>query len=195
MLVVPGPSVLYLVTQSIGSGRRGGFAAMAGIQCAGAVHIALTAAGLAALVNSSRIAFSLLASVGAAYLIGLGVMRWVRGVSVADRAGMAEPIPAAVLFRRGFVVNLTNPKSAVFFVAVLPQFIDPDRGPTSVQVLVLGAIFLATAVITDGAWVIASGWVGERIRTERARRVERFASSLVLIALGIAAALQRPAAS
>lgn len=192
LLVVPGPSVLYLVTQSISAGRRGGMAAMLGVQSAGAVHVLLAAAGMSAVIASSATAFATLKYVGAAYLIWMGVRRILDGRSIGDLiSGAAPHTSQGRLFRQGFIVNLMNPKSAIFFVAVLPQFVDRTRGSAWPQVLVLGAIFLTLAVVSDGAWVLCAGWVAGRLRTRRARRIESTAGGTVLIALGLIAATQQ----
>lgn len=191
LLVVPGPSVLYLVTQSVGNGRAGGMAAMLGIQAAGLVHVLAAAAGLSAIIASSATAFNIVKYVGAAYLILLGIQRLMRAESIGTTAVPRERRRHAELFRQGFLVNLTNPKSALFFVAVLPTFVDPALGRPWLQVLVLGGIFLSIAVLSDGAWVWAAGWVAARLRSRRAQRAERTVSAAVLMALGVAAALQR----
>ena len=192
LLVVPGPSVLYLVTQSIAAGRRGGMAAMLGVQTAGAVHVLFAAAGLSAIIASSATAFAILKYAGAAYLIWMGARRLLGGESIGHVAAGADSTTSQRrLFRQGFIVNLLNPKSAIFFVAVLPQFVDRTRGAPWVQVLILGAIFLTVAVISDGAWVLCAGWVSTRLRSRRAQRIESTLSGAVLIALGLVAATQR----
>lgn len=192
LLVVPGPSVLYLVTQSIAAGRRGGMAAMLGVQTAGAVHVLFAAAGLSAIIASSATAFAILKYAGAAYLIWMGARRLLGGESIGHVAASADSTTSQRrLFRQGFIVNLLNPKSAIFFVAVLPQFVDRTRGAPWVQVLILGAIFLTIAVISDGAWVLCAGWVSTRLRSRRAQRIESTLSGAVLIGLGLVAATQR----
>jgi threonine/homoserine/homoserine lactone efflux protein len=192
LLVVPGPSVFYVVTQSIAAGRRGGMAAMLGIQSAGAVHVLFAAAGLSAIIASSATAFALMKYAGAAYLIGMGARRLFVGESVANVApGDGATTSHRRLFRQGFIVNLLNPKSAIFFVAILPQFVDRTRGSAWPQVLALGAIFLTLAVVSDGAWVLCAGWVAGRLRTRRARRIESAVGGMVLIALGVIAATQQ----
>ncbi len=192
LLVVPGPSVFYLVTQSVSNGRSGGLAAMLGIQTAGLVHVLAAAAGLSAILMSSATAFAIVKYAGAAYLVWLGVQRLAARESIGDlpTAGGVGRSHAA-LYGQGFVVNLLNPKAALFFVAVMPTFIDRTLGRPWLQVLTLGGIFLAIAVVSDSAWVLASGWVARRLRSARARRAERATSSAILIALGVAAALQR----
>lgn len=192
LLVVPGPSVLYLVTQSIAAGRRGGMAAMLGVQTAGAVHVLFAAVGLSAIIASSATAFAILKYAGAAYLIWMGARRLLGGESIGHVAAGADSTTSQRrLFRQGFIVNLLNPKSAIFFVAVLPQFVDRTRGAPWVQVLILGAIFLTIAVISDGAWVLCAGWVSTRLRSRRAQRIESTLSGAVLIGLGLVAATQR----
>lgn len=192
LLVVPGPSVLYLVTQSVSAGRRGGTAAMLGVQCAGAVHVLFAAAGLSAIIASSATAFATLKYAGAAYLIWMGARRVLGGQSIGQAVTDTRPSTShRRLFRQGFIVNLLNPKSAIFFVAILPQFVDRTRGSAWLQVMVLGTIFLTMAVVSDGAWVLCAGWVSGRLRTRRAQRVESTLSGAVLIALGVIAATQQ----
>ena len=122
----------------------------------------------------------------------MGARRLLSGESIGHVAAGADSTTSQRrLFRQGFIVNLLNPKSAIFFVAVLPQFVDRTRGAPWVQVLILGAIFLTVAVISDGAWVLCAGWVSTRLRSRRAQRIESTLSGAVLIGLGLVAATQR----
>ncbi len=152
----------------------------------------LAAAGLSAIVVSSAAAFGLIKYAGAAYLIWMGVRRLMRRESIVDTDASTARTPSArVAFRQGFLVNLLNPKSAIFFVAVLPQFVDRSLGRTWLQVMTLGAVFLCIAVVSDGVWVLSAGWMASRLRTRRAQTIERTLSAGVLFALGVAAAIQR----
>ena len=191
LLTIPGPSVLYIVTQSVMHGRRGGLVGMLGVQTGGLVHVVAASLGLSAIIASSATAFSIVKYSGAAYLVWLGIARLRSDGSMADP--VAQPTRSLVrVYRQGFVVNTLNPKTALFFLAVLPQFVDPARGTVWLQSLALGALFIAIAMVSDGIWAFAAGWVSSRLQSRRARSVERYGTAGVLIGLGIAAALTEP---
>jgi threonine/homoserine/homoserine lactone efflux protein len=186
LLVIPGPAVLYIVAQSVSRGRMAGLVSMLGIQVGGLVHVAAAAVGLSALVVQSALAFSIVKYAGAAYLVFLGVRRLLG----RDRNG-ADGIPRErrlrALFANGIIVNVFNPKTALFFFAFLPQFVDVSRGGVAFQILVLGLVFIGLAVLSDGAYAVvagsAAGWVSARRGCARA---ERFVSGSVLVGLGLA---------
>jgi threonine/homoserine/homoserine lactone efflux protein len=186
MLVFPGPSVIYIVTRSVEQGRRAGLVSMLGVEAGGLVHVAAAALGISAIVASSATAFSIVKYAGAAYLIYLGVQRWRSGESTSEPG---EPQARGDLFRQGMVVNVLNPKTAIFFLAFLPQFVDPSMA-VAPQVLVLGAEFIAIAVLSDGAYALIAGTLGERVRrsTLANRWVDRAAGG-ALVALGGLAAV------
>lgn len=182
LTATPGPGVLYVVGRSVGGGRRSGLASMLGIETGEAVYIAGTALGLTALIATSEVALSILRYGGAAYLVLLGIRAW------RQREEMGEPTPGRVTghwgaFGRGLVVQLLNPKVAVFFVAYFPQFIRPGE-PVAPQVLLLGAIYLTVAVVTDTSYVLLASWLAAKIsRTERAQRRRARLSALTYFAL------------
>ncbi len=192
LLVVPGPSVLYIVTQSVSHGRRAGIVSVAGITTGTLVHIVAATVGLSALLASSALAFDVVKYVGAAYLIAVGIRRlagWERGVGAPAR-GTRD---LGRLYRQGIVVNTLNPKTALFFLAFLPQFVDPGRGTPWLQILALGLLFAALGFFSDGAWALVAGTLGERLR--RSRRfpaVQRYVSGSVFVGLGAVAALTAP---
>jgi threonine/homoserine/homoserine lactone efflux protein len=193
LLAVPGPSVLYIVTQSIRDGRRAGLVSMLGIQTGALVHVTAAALGLSALLVSSTTAFDAVKFAGAAYLVYLGVRRLLGRDELvpADARGQVE---LRRLYTQGIVVNVLNPKTALFFLALLPQFVDPARGPVVVQVLALGLVFIALALVSDGLWAVFAGTFGERLRSSRAfGRVQRYVSGSVFLGLGLVAALSAPA--
>jgi threonine/homoserine/homoserine lactone efflux protein len=181
MLVFPGPSVIYIVTRSVEQGRRAGLVSMLGVEAGGLVHVAAAALGISAIVASSATAFSIVKYAGAAYLIYLGVQRWRCGEGGSEPG---EPQARGALFRQGMLVNVLNPKTAIFFLAFLPQFVDPSMA-VAPQVLVLGAEFIAIAVISDGAYAVIAGTLGERVRRSAVanRWVDRTAGG-TLVALG-----------
>ena len=195
LLVVPGPSVLYIVTCSAEHGRRAGLASVAGVHAGSVVHVAAAAAGLSAVLMRSALAFQAVKYAGAAYLVVLGVRRLTRR-DTPDADDAASPVdarsgaaPVRQLFWRGVLVNVLNPKTALFFLAFLPQFVDPDRGNVAAQALVLGAAFIALGVCTDGAYAIVAASVATRLR--QVLRTKLRWTGAVYLALGASAARAR----
>jgi threonine/homoserine/homoserine lactone efflux protein len=187
LFVVPGPSVLYVVTRSIDQGRRAGFASVLGIHTGSLVHVAAAILGLSALLASSAVAFDAVRYLGAAYLIWLGVRRLRQRTSPAGDDPV-PPVPLSRVFAQGFVVNLFNPKTAVFFLAFLPQFVRPDAGPVPLQLAVFGAVFVLLGTLSDGTYALVASAVGGRIvRHRRFDPVHRWAAGLVYLGLGVAA--------
>lgn len=189
LLVVPGPAVLYIVARSLEQGRVAGLVSTAGIGLGGVVHVTAAALGLSALVVQSAIAFSVIRYLGAAYLVYLGVRTLL---ARAEDHGSRTIKPRALrrLFLQGFVVNLLNPKAALFFLAFLPQFVVPEKGNVLGQVLFLGGLFVTLAVVTDSTYALLAGTVRRHLSvSRRAARFRRSLSGLTYIGLGILAAL------
>ena len=190
LLLIPGPAVLYLVGRSIEYGRTAGFVSILGIHTATLVHVAAAAWGLSAILASSALAFALVTYAGAAYLIWLGVMKVLGPADPIAVAAPGNPRSHADLFREGFVVNLLNPKTALFFLAFLPQFVDPESGQAAAQFVVLGVIYTLLGLATDGAYALAAGAAGTWLRRSRAYLgFERYVSGGLLIGLGLSAAV------
>jgi threonine/homoserine/homoserine lactone efflux protein len=187
LLLIPGPAVLYVVTQSAEQGRSAGLASVAGIHVGTFVHIIAAAVGLSALILASAVAFSIVKFAGAAYLVYLGL----RKLLARDAAGDAEPrrAPLRRVFARGAVVNVLNPKAALFFLAFLPQFVETDRGAVWSQVVTLGLVFVALGLVSDSAYALAGDAVGSLLR-RRATAVRR-TSGTIYIGLGAVAAFAR----
>lgn len=188
LTATPGPGVLYVVGRSVGGGRRSGLASMLGIETGEAVYIAGVALGISALLATSAIALSVLRYGGAAYLILLGIRAWRDGGSEQD--GL-EAEPGARrhwdAYRRGVVVQLLNPKVAIFFLAYFPQFLRPGQ-PAAPQVALLGAIYLAIALATDTCYVLLASWLADRLaRTPRARWRRARISAVTYFVLAAAA--------
>ena len=180
----PGPGVLYVTARSVAQGRRAGFVSMFGIESGEVVWLAATATGLAALLAASVTALSVLRFAGAAYLIYLGVQRW------RQAEDMATPPRAALgqVFVQGLVTQLVNPKVAVFFVAFLPQFLTPNA-PIAPQVLVLGAVYIAVALMVDVSYVLAASALGRRfLRSATAQKRAGRGAAATYVALGVTAA-------
>ena len=189
LIVVPGPAVTYVVTQSVDKGRGAGLVSALGIASGGLVHVAAATVGLSALIASSASAFTAVKLVGAAYLVAIGLMRIAgRGGEPAEQ----EQVARHRLFVQGAVVNVLNPKTALFFLAFLPQFVDPDRGPVALQAAVLGCVFVTIAAVSDSLYAVVSAAFADRIRgSARARQVKRYASGGIFVALGATAAAAR----
>ena len=189
LLLTPGPAVLYIVARSIEQGRTAGLISVLGIHLGTIVHIAAAAIGLSALIVSSALAFAIVKYLGAAYLIWIGI----RTFMAKDLDAEAPVLPAEPLyraFRDGFLVNLLNPKTAIFFLAFLPQFVDPARGGLHWQILTLGLTFMGLGIISDGMFALTAGAAGEFLRRNtRFLRIQRWFAGTSFIGLGLTAAL------
>jgi threonine/homoserine/homoserine lactone efflux protein len=192
LTLTPGPAVLFIVARSVGQGRRAGLLSVAGIGLGNSVHAVATALGLAAVLASSPLGFALVKWLGAAYLVYLGMRKLLERGDAAGVAGTAEAAPGRHVLGQAFVVAVLNPKTALFFLAFLPQFADVAHGPLAAQLLVLGAIFIATAVTTDCAYALLAGGIGSFLRRHPGFAAgERRVSALVYVGLGVLAALAR----
>ena len=189
LLAVPGPAVLYIVVQSAEQGRRVGLASVAGIHLGTLVHVAAATVGLSALIVASAVAFSVVKYAGAIYLIYLGIRKLLERPAAPRAEPASEPLRRAL--QRGVVVNVLNPKTALFFLAFLPQFVDRARGGVWSQVLVLGLVFVGLGLVSDSIYAFAAGTVGVMLR--RRRRALQYVSGVAYIGLGAAAALVRRA--
>jgi threonine/homoserine/homoserine lactone efflux protein len=190
LLLVPGPAVLYVVTRSVEQGRRAGLASVLGIETASLIHTAAAAVGLSALLLTSALAFSVVKYLGAGYLIFLGLRTLLTREKHVQTTAVQVPKSFSRLFAQGFLVNLLNPKTALFFYAFLPQFVDPARGAAITQILLLGGIFVLMAFCTDGLYALLSSQVGKMLsRSRYIRHVQRYVTGCVYIALGITTAI------
>jgi threonine/homoserine/homoserine lactone efflux protein len=189
-LAIPGPSVVYIVTRSLAQGRRAGLTSAIGVQAGGLLHVVGAAVGVSALIASSATAFTVVKYAGAAYLVFLGARKLLARHPDAQEEDTSAPTPAARLFWQGALVNALNPKTALFFLAFLPQFVDPADGAVAPQMLVLGALFLTLATLSDGTYALLAAVAGRRLRTLASSQglLDRL-SGAVFVALGVAAAL------
>lgn len=192
LAVAPGPDNIFVLTQSAIHGRRAGIFVTLGLCTGLLVHITAVAFGVAAIFKTSAVAFTVLKIVGAAYLLYLAWQAFRAGdTQIAVESD--NPISTRALYTRGILMNVTNPKVAIFFLAFLPQFADPSRGAVSIQIVALGAVFMATAfVIFSGiAWAASriGGWLK---RSKRAQiGINRLAGSVfVLLACRLALSKQ-----
>jgi threonine/homoserine/homoserine lactone efflux protein len=194
LLLVPGPAVIYVVARSVEGGRLIGLVSVLGVELGTLLHVVFAAAGLSAIVVSSAVAFSVVKWLGAAYLVWLG-LRQILGRDGGDE----EPALSGGeenrlrIFSQSVLVQVLNPKVALFFLAFLPQFVDPSRGAAWTQVVVLGATLATLGLFTDGLYALLGGTAGEWIRKQRAgaglRRAGCYVTGGVYIALGAVAAV------
>jgi threonine/homoserine/homoserine lactone efflux protein len=184
LIVVPGPAVLYIVSQSIDRGRLAGFVSALGIAVGALVHVSAAAIGLSSILVSSATAFNVVKYAGAAYLIGMGLWT-ILSRREADPAAVQTDRRLRRRFGQGVVVNVLNPKTALFFFAFLPQFVDPEQGGAALQIVVLGLVFVLIAVISDSVWALAAGTASHRLRASRRfLSVQRYVSGSVFVGLG-----------
>jgi threonine/homoserine/homoserine lactone efflux protein len=190
LLLTPGPAVLFIVARSVEQGRIAGLASVCGITTGTLVHVLAAALGLSALLASSAVAFAVVKYAGAAYLIYVGVRRILRP---AEPPAVQRALPLrslARLYRDGFVVNLLNPKTALFFLAFLPQFVDPSRGAAAFQIAFLGLLFTLMGLTSDALYALIAGSAGRWVRRNgHFLRWERYVTGGVFIGLGVTAAL------
>ena len=166
LLVVPGPAVFYILARSVNQGARAGLVSVAGIHTGTLVHVVAAVGGLSALLVSSATAFTAVKFAGAAYLLYLGIKSiWAYRQSRKVRSTIPEVAPRSMrrVFFDGVIVNVLNPKTAVFFLAFVPQFVDPSAGH-AFQLVLLGAVFILLGILSDGAYAVIGAWLGRRLR-------------------------------
>lgn len=191
LLVLPGPAVLYIVTRSVDQGRTAGFVSALGIACGTLVLVLAAAFGLAAIVLSSALAFEAVKYAGAAYLVYLG-MRRIMAPEVAAGESRKPPRSLRRVFADGLIVNMLNPKTALFLFAFLPQFVDPHRGHLTAQFLLLGMLFIALGIASDSGYALLSGSLHGALRRHAGLlRGQRYMAGGLLIGLGVVAAFTR----
>ncbi|TMR91712.1 LysE family translocator [Nonomuraea basaltis] len=183
LLVVPGPAVLYIVTRSMSQGRSAGLVSVLGVHAGSVVHVAAAALGISALLAASATAFTVVKYVGVAYLLWLGVRKLMK----RGEAEQAIELPVQSkkrLFWEGLVVNVLNPKTAIFFVAFLPPFANPDAGPVGPQILLLGLIWIVLGMASDGTYAMLASTLAGRVRgSARVRRRLDVGSGVVYLGL------------
>jgi threonine/homoserine/homoserine lactone efflux protein len=190
ILAVPGPAVLYIVTRSVDEGRSAGLASVLGIHVGTLVHLAFATLGLSAILVSSATAFTTVKLLGAVYLIVIGIRTLLGRAAEGATEPQRPPRRRRRDFAEGVVVNVFNPKTALFFLAFLPQFVDPNKGQPSLQILVLGLTFITLGLITDSVWALAAGSAGEALRRSRKwEHVQRYVSGSIFVGLGLVTAL------
>jgi threonine/homoserine/homoserine lactone efflux protein len=191
LTLTPGPAVLYIVARGVEGGRPAGLVSALGIATGGLVHILFAAVGLSAILASSATAFSVVKWLGVAYLLWLGLSRLFGRDDLVLSAEERKSLPG--VFWQGMVVDVLNPKVALFFLAFLPQFVDPALGSAWLQILLLGLTFSVVGLCTDSLYALlsgtAGGWLRRRYESVKFRRGQRYFSGGVYLALGAATAV------
>jgi threonine/homoserine/homoserine lactone efflux protein len=188
LLLFPGPAVIYIVTRSLGQGRVAGLVSVLGVCTGTLVHVVAAALGLSALMMSSALAFTVVKYLGAAYLIVLGSRTLVSPYELPTPLTVSRDDLRRV-YTQGVIVNVLNPHTALFFLAFLPQFVNPSRGHASAQIIVLGLLFVLLSIFFDSVWALAAGTTGDWIkRNPQFARRQRYLTGGALIGLGAATA-------
>ncbi|MGW0801628.1 LysE family translocator [Nonomuraea sp. NPDC002799] len=183
VVLIPGPNHLYITARGLAQGRMAGLASALGVEAGTLVHIAAAAAGLTYVISQSAALFAVVKWTGVAYLVYLGIRSFT---GRPEESAAPAPQPLRRVFLEGVLVNLLNPKTALFFLALLPQFVDPDAGSPALQVVVFGFTLLLLGTISDILYACAAGALGNRLNS-RARTL-RHVSGVVYLALGVATA-------
>lgn len=187
LLIIPGPAVLYVVNRSVSDGRQAGLAGVAGLSLGNLVHAVAAAAGLSAVLATSATAFNTVKWLGAAYLVYVGVRTLMRRPDAITTEQAVVSVRRS--FTQGVVVNVLNPKVALFFLSFLPQFIHPAAGRPGLQALVLGLVFVSIGCCTDGTYSLVSSHLRHvLLRGKALPFVQRWVAGTVFIGLGVVAA-------
>ena len=183
----PGPDLVYILSRTIAQGQTVGLASSLG-GCAGAlVHVVAATLGLSAILATSAVAFTVVKTVGGAYLFYLGMQALrSQGTQFAVAAEKSAPVSVWRAFRQGMLVDILNPKVAIFFMAFLPQFVRAEAGPAAFQTIVLGLLVILVAILVEGLFVLAAARVTNIFRNNRRLSVwlDRVLGS-ILMGLGV----------
>ena len=188
LLITPGPAVLYIVARSMNQGKMAGVASVLGVETANFLHASAAALGLSAILLSSALAFNLVKYLGAAYLIYLGI-RKILSNGEESKTDVGQRQSLSRIYTQGFVVNLFNPKTALFFFAFLPQFVNTSLTNVTLQMFLLGIMFVVMALVTDSAYALVSSSIASRLNTnQNFARNQRYFTGLIYIGLGVVTA-------
>lgn len=189
LLLTPGPAVLYIIARSIDQGRGAGLVSVLSIESGNLFHVLAATFGLSALVMSSVALFSVVKYLGAAYLVYLGVRKLLSHEALQLSPGLDAQNPRRI-YSQGVMVAVLNPKTALFFLAFLPQFVNPGNGSIPLQMLTLGCIFVGMACITDSLYALLAGTAGSWLKSSpRFLQGQRYFAGTIYIGLGLLAAL------
>ena len=189
LLLTPGPAVLYIIARSIDQGRAAGLVSVLSVEVGNFFHAVAAAFGLSALLLSSATAFNIVKYMGAAYLVFLGIHK-LFSKTTQTQLTMMEPQKLSRVFSQGVTVAVLNPKTALFFLAFLPQFVDRSKGQIGLQLFMLGSLFVLMAIISDGTYALLASSARQWLKSHsQVWLAERYVVGFIYIGLGIAAAL------
>lgn len=192
LILVPGPNVMFIVSQSVTRGRQAGLVSALGVEIGSVVHVTAAVLGLSALLASSATAMSIIKFGGAAYLVYLGVRVLLSRDGAGPHAFAPQERHLSRIFVNGLLINLFNPKVALFFLAFLPQFVDPNRGSVAAQLMVLGLVFCVVGLCCDSIYAVISGKGGAWLRGQGSfGRYQRYFTACVYFALALVALTTR----
>jgi len=190
LLVIPGPAVIYIVNRSVADGRQIGLAAVVGLELGTFMHVLAATVGLSAILATSENAFNVVKYLGASYLILIGLRTLTRKPEAISTS--ASSMTQSQAFRQGFIINMLNPKIALFFLSFLPQFIDPNISSNARQSLILGSVFVLCGFIIDGFYALTASSLREVLVKGKALPfIQQYVAGVVFVLLGVAAALAK----
>ena len=185
LLVTPGPAVFYIVARSIDQGRLAGVVSTLGVAAGSCVHSLAAALGVSAILASSATAFTVVKLVGAGYLVYLGIRKFLVPDPVETDV-IVQHKQLREIFVQGLIVNVLNPKTALFFLAFLPQFVDVSKGYVALQMILLGVMFAALGILSDGLYAIAAGTFGRWLKRHAGvLKAQRYFAGSVYLGLGV----------
>jgi len=190
LLVIPGPAVIYIVNRSVADGRQIGLAAVVGLELGTFMHVLAATVGLSAILATSENAFNVVKYLGASYLILIGMRTLTRKPEAISTS--ASSMTQSQAFRQGFIINMLNPKIALFFLSFLPQFIDPNISSNARQSLILGSVFVLCGFVIDGVYALTASSLREVLVKGKALPfIQQYVAGVVFVLLGAAAALAK----
>ena len=190
LLVIPGPAVIYIVNRSVTDGRQIGLAAVVGLELGTFMHVLAATVGLSAILATSENAFNVVKYLGASYLILIGLRTLTRKPEAISTS--ASSMTQSQAFRQGFIINMLNPKIALFFLSFLPQFIDPNISSNARQSLILGSVFVLCGFVIDGIYALTASSLREVLVKGKALPfIQQYVAGVVFVLLGVAAALAK----
>ncbi|KPC70312.1 RhtB family transporter [Thermoactinomyces vulgaris] len=191
LLIIPGPAVLYIMARSIDQGKKAGLVSVLGVSLGGAVHVLAGAIGVSAILMTSATAFNIVKYLGAAYLIYLGCKTLFSTTDLTTSEKQSGTRKSACkIFCESALIEIMNPKTALFFLAFFPQFISPSAGSVTVQFVLLGTIFVILALISDGLYAILAASIMKRIQVSS--RLQNRITGYLYLALGIFSSFASP---
>jgi threonine/homoserine/homoserine lactone efflux protein len=191
LLLTPGPAVFYIIARSIDQGRPAGLVSTLGIGVGTMFHVIAAAFGISALLVSSALLFNIVKLLGAGYLVYIGIRKLFFEKDMVEH-NQVERATLKQIFYQGVVVNILNPKTALFFFAFLPQFVDPAKGSVVPQIFVLGLLLVVMGLMTDGAYAVLAGTAGNWLKNNlRLLRAQRLFAGTIYVALGMVTAFAR----